>query len=108
MENLSLIQIKDAVIVAVAIMGAIVLVGNVVKVFKDWGKPRMSEAEWRRGVDSSLKDNGERIETLEDGNRAICKALIALLSHEINGNSIDKLQKALSDLNDYLIERRTP
>ena len=29
---------------------------------------------------------------------------MALLSHEINGNSSDKLQKALSDLNDYLIE----
>ena len=105
MESLSLIQIKDFAIVAIAVMGFIVLVGNVIKVFKEWRQPGMSEAEWRRGVDSSLADNGKRIETLEKGNKAVCKALIAMLSHEINGNSIDKLQTALSELNNYLIER---
>ena len=65
----------------------------------------MSEADWRRDVDMKLGNDNERIKSLEEGNRAICKALMALLSHEINGNSSDKLQKALSDLNDYLIER---
>ena len=105
MDNLSLGQLKDFAIVAIAIMGFIVLLGNVVKVIKEWRKPGMSEAEWRRGVDTSLEDNGKRIETLEKGNKVICKALIAMLSHEINGNSIDKLQNALGDLNDYLIER---
>lgn len=64
----------------------------------------MSEAEWRRSVDTTLTDNNERIEKLEEGNKVICKALIAMLSHEINGNSVDKLQKAMSDLNEYLID----
>lgn len=65
----------------------------------------MSEADWRRDVDDKLGNDNRRIKSLEDGNRVVCKALMALLSHEINGNSNDKLQKALSDLNDYLIER---
>ena len=65
----------------------------------------MSEAEWRRGVDASLKDNTERIDTLEAGNKVICKALLAIMSHEINGNSTDKLQKAMNDLNEYLIDK---
>lgn len=65
----------------------------------------MSEAEWRRDVDDKLDRDNRRIASLEEGNKAICKALIALLSHEINGNSTDKLQKALTDLSDYLIER---
>lgn len=105
MENLTLVQIKDFVIVAVAILAFIVLLGNVIKTIKEWSKPGMSEAEWRRDVDDKLSSDNRRIQKLEDGNRAICKALIALLSHEINGNSKEKLSTALSDLNDYLIER---
>ena len=65
----------------------------------------MSEAEWRKEVDTKLGNDNKRIASLEDGNKAICKALIALLSHEINGNSTDKLQTALSELQNYLIER---
>lgn len=105
MENLTLPQIKDFIIVAVAILAFIVLLGNVVKTLKEWRKPGMSEADWRRDVDDKLGNDNRRIKSLEDGNRVVCKALMALLSHEINGNSNDKLQKALSDLNDYLIER---
>lgn len=105
MENLTLPQIKDFIIVAVAILAFIVLLGNVIKTLRDWRKPGMSEAEWRRDVDGKLDNDNKRIKSLEDGNRVVCKALMALLSHEINGNSNDKLQKALSDLNDYLIER---
>ena len=105
MESLSMIQVKDFAIVAIAIMGFVVLAGNVIKTIKEWRKPGMSEAEWRSEVDRKLGSDNKRIESLEEGNRVICKALMALLSHEINGNSNDKLQKALSDLNDYLIER---
>ena len=105
MENLTMIQLRDFAIVAIAIMGFIVLVGNVVKVIKEWRKPGMSEAEWKRDVDQKLDKDNKRIASLEDGNKVICKALIAMLSHEINGNSIEKLKKAMSDLQDYLIER---
>lgn len=104
MESLTLVQIRDFVIVGLAILAFIVLMGNVIKTIKEWRKPGMSEAEWRRSVDTTLTDNNERIEKLEEGNKVICKALIAMLSHEINGNSVDKLQKAMSDLNEYLID----
>ena len=105
MENLTLTQIKDFVIVLVAILAFLVLLGNVIKTIKGWREPGMTEQEWRRDVDSKLDRDNRRIESLEEGNRVICKALIALLSHEINGNSSDKLQRALEALNEYLIER---
>ncbi len=105
MGELTLPQIKDFIIVLVALLAFVVLVGNVVKTVKEWRKPGMSETEWRRDVNDKLDKDNKRIASLEDGNKVICKALMALLSHEINGNSNDKLQKALSDLNDYLIDR---
>ena len=56
-------------------------------------------------MDEKLGKDNKRIASLEEGNRVICRALMALLSHEINGNSNEKLVKALADLNDYLIEK---
>ena len=106
MESLTLTQIRDFVIVMLALLAFIVLLGNAWKTIREWRKPGMSEAEWRRDVDDKLGNDNKRIASLEEGNRVICKALMALLSHEINGNSSDKLQKAYSDLNDYLIERK--
>jgi len=105
MDELTIPQIRDFVIVLVAILAFIVLLGNVAKTVKDWRKPSMDEQEWKRQTDQKLDSDNKRIKTLEEGNKAVCKALIALLSHEINGNSIDKLQKAMSDLQEYLIER---
>ena len=105
MDELTVLQVRDFAIVAIAIMGFVVLLGNVVKTIREWRKPGMSEAEWRRDVDDKLDRDNRRIASLEEGNKAICRALMALLSHEINGNSTDKLQKALTDLSDYLIER---
>ena len=105
MENLTVIQIRDFAIVAIALMGFVILLGNVIKTIKEWSKPGLSEREWKQNVDSTLTDNSERIESLEEGNRIICKALLAIMSHEINGNSIDKLQKAYDDMNDYLVDK---
>lgn len=105
MEKLTLVEVRDFMVVFVAILAFIVLIGNVIKTIKEWRKPGMSEAEWRREIDDKLDKDNKRIKSLEDGNRVICKGLLALLSHEINGNSTDKLQAAMTALSDYLIER---
>ena len=101
MEQITLVQIRDFGIVFLAILAFIVLIGNVVKTVKEWVSPGRS---WKAEMDESMKDNTERIKSLEDGNRLVMKALVAIMNHEINGNSIDKLQKALGELNDYLID----
>ena len=59
MEDLTMLQLRDFAIVAIAIMGFIVLLGNVIKVIKDWRKPGMSEAKWREDVNRQLGDNSE-------------------------------------------------
>ena len=75
MENLTLAQIKDFAIVFLAVLAFIVLVGNVVKTINEWRKPGMSEAEWRREVDRKLGSDNERIKSLEDGNKVVCRHL---------------------------------
>ena len=101
MESLTLNQIRDFAVVFLAILAFIVLLGNVIKTVKEWVSPGKN---WKTEMDESMKDNTERIKKLEDGNRLIMKAMMAMLSHEINGNSIDKLQQSLGELNNYLID----
>lgn len=55
--------------------------------------------------DELFKNDLNRFEGLEEGNRVTQRAILALLSHGIDGNDIEGLRKAKDDLQQYLIER---
>jgi hypothetical protein len=46
-----------------------------------------------------------RIDSLEEGNRVTQRAILALLSHGIDGNEIEEMRIAKNELQDYLIKR---
>lgn len=50
------------------------------------------------------RDN-RRLNSLDEGNRVTQQALLALMSHAINGNDVDKLSRAKDDLESYLINK---
>jgi hypothetical protein len=105
METLTLAQVRDALIVLLAVMAFVVLLGNTIKTIKGWTKPVNDLEEWRKDVNTKLdKDNG-RLNDLEEGNKVICRGILALLSHEINGNSKEKLINSQKEITDYLINR---
>lgn len=59
-------------------------------------------------VDSHTKmldNDNKRFMELEGATKIQNRVLLALVSHEINGNSIDKLKEAKSDLEEYLINK---
>ena len=105
MDNLTLAQIRDAVIVLLAVMAFIVLLGNVIKTIKGWTKPLNDMESWREDVNTKLDKDNKRLNDLEEGNRVICRGILALLSHEINGNSKEKLMNSQKEITDYLINR---
>lgn len=47
----------------------------------------------------------KRLDSLDEGNRVTQQALLALMSHAINGNDVEKLTRAKDDLESYLINR---
>ena len=105
MENVTMIQIKDFIIVLLALAGAVVLIGNVIKTFKEWKKPSVDLNEWRKSVDTKLNNDSKRLSAIEEGNKVITRGLLAMISHELNGNSNDKLLASQSEITNYLIER---
>lgn len=56
-------------------------------------------------IKAFLTNDKKRIDSIEDGNRVTQQALLALMSHAINGNDISKLIDARNALEDYLINR---
>ena len=52
-----------------------------------------------------LDSDNKRIKSIEEGNKVTQKALLALMSHALNGNDNDKLLAAKDELERYLIDR---
>jgi len=52
-----------------------------------------------------LNATNARVDRLDSDNKALLHGMSALLSHEVNGNSIDRLQRTNAAMNNYLIDR---
>ena len=61
--------------------------------------------EWRRTVDGKLDKDKGRLDNIEAGDRAIQRALLALLDHGIDGNNVEQMQHAKEELQNHLINR---
>lgn len=105
MDKLNLQEIRDFVIVFMALLAFIVLVWNAIKALREMRKPHDDMQAWRRDVNTKLTNDNARLNELEEGNKVICRGILAMLSHEINGNSNDKLVASQQEITNYLIDR---
>jgi hypothetical protein len=86
----------------ITISGAISVL---IKVYNNYRNPDKQRDEAIKLHEEYLENDKRKIEQLEEGNRITMQALLALMSHAINGNDIDKLKEAKEELQDYLIKR---
>lgn len=61
--------------------------------------------EWRKSVDQKLENDNRRIIKQADSDRITQRAMLALLSHGIDGNHIDQMVKARDALQEHLINQ---
>lgn len=52
-----------------------------------------------------LKSDRQRLTALEEQQRIMLRALMAMLSHEVNGNSVDKLRASVAEIQEFLIRK---
>lgn len=100
-------EIQTFFVVLLAICGAITTLGGVINLFLNWHKQSRITRH-----DEALKDHETRIRDLEEKTRdqdgfikVLCNSILALVSHEINGNSTEKLMDAQKELQDFLVNR---
>ena len=100
-------EIKSFFVVLLALCGAISVIGGAANLIINWKK----ESKIARH-DLALKDHEVRIRKLEDNSveqnsftKVLCNSVLALVSHEINGNSLTKLEEAQKELQEFLINK---
>jgi hypothetical protein len=93
----------------ITIAAAFRIVAEAIKKLKE---PEMNQDNKIKDIETKLELHDEylandkaKIESIEAGNKVTQQAILALLSHAINGDSKDQLEKAKNNLTDYLINR---
>jgi hypothetical protein len=67
---------------------------------------RLKKLEDLCAKQSEMQDSTDkRIEALEEGNRVTQEAILALLTHSLDGNEMESMRTAKQKLQEYLIQR---
>ena len=91
--------------VAAALVAFILAVWSLIDHINKARKPKDDLAQWQRETEAKLANDKKSIDSLENGQRVVLRGINAIISHEINGNSLDKLQKSQTEILDYLIDK---
>lgn len=117
MENLTFQQLIGAVAVILVLLGAYKIIMDAIKIHREEKRLRDSpvvklQARVDRH-DELLQKDKDRLDAMEtrmqdmgEQSTIMLRGVLALLSHEINGNSTDKLKDSMTEINDYLIRRK--
>ena len=93
----------------VSVSAAITIIVKVVQKMKAPEKSqneRIAKLEKKmERVDQLFDNDNQRLKALEEGNIITQQSILALLSHAINGNDVDSLKDAKTDLEKYLTRR---
>ena len=108
-QALSFEQLVGTVAVVLLLVGVYNTIMNAIKTARE--EKRLKEQPVNT-LENTVEDHSkklandhERITQLEESNRIIMRALMAVMSHEVNGNSTEKLQNSMNEIQDFLIAR---
>jgi hypothetical protein len=88
-----------------AICGAIITVGGAWTVIKKAREPEAVKSDTIRKHGELLANDNKRLTELEDSTKIMMRSMLAIMSHELDGNHVEQLKKAKEDLEAYLISR---
>lgn len=109
MQNVTFEQLVGLMALALVLIGAYNTVMGAIKTHREEQKrkdaPVNNLEEQVKKHDERLERDHERLNNLEEANRIQMRALMAMLHHEIDGNSIDGLKRSYDEIQKYLIEK---
>ena len=95
-------QLITTVEVVLVIFAAIITIDKVIDIIKKWRSPG-TDINKKLAVDKERLDHHENaIKDLQDGNKALCAGILALLDHELHNGNSDEMQKARDGIMEYL------
>lgn len=117
MQTLTFEQLIGAVVVILIFVGAYSTLMNAIRTAREEKRLKNSPITELQGRvsrhDELLQKDKDRLDSIEarigdmgTESTIMLRGVRALLSHEVNGNSTDKLEASLSEIDDYLIRRK--
>jgi hypothetical protein len=109
-------QVLESMQTAITIMTVLNLawtIGNIISVIVTKVKApnvrqdgRITSLETRTDrIEKHLDNDNKRLQEIEKGNRITQQSILALMRHAIDGNNIDQLREAESNMQEYLIQK---
>ena len=109
MATVTFEQLVGLMAVALVLIGAYNTVMSAIKTHREEKKRKdapVNTLETKMNEhEDKLKRDHERLNELEESNRIIMRALMAMLSHEIHGNSDEQLKASFDEIQKFLIEK---
>ena len=105
MDKITADMIMTFLVVAAALVGFILAVWTLADKIRAARKPHDDLARWQDDIKVKLKTDKERIDDLEKGQGVMLRGINAIISHEINGNSTQKLKDSQEEIINYLTGR---
>lgn len=95
---------KEAIEVILFASGVIVAVGGATAVIVRWITPAIRFRERFNNMEREQCQVKEELKEVRAMSSLMCKGMLAILDHEVTGNSIDKLKSVKDELRNYLTE----
>lgn len=101
--------ITQLIQIFLTICGAIITIGGaaaiITKIIDKQKKPDKDRDEIIKKHTEMLDNDNRRLKKLEEDDRLILESLLALMSHELDGNHTDQLRKVHDKLKEHLVTR---
>lgn len=105
MEQPIIFTMTDIVWLAGAIVTISAAVAVIVRLVTKILKPNQKQDERLEELESRSKSDAERLARIEESTAIMQRALLALLAHGIDGNDVEAMKDAKTELTNYLINR---
>ena len=109
MADITFEKLVGMMVVALVLIGAYNTIMTAIKTHREETRRRNAPVDNLETTiqkhDERLKNDHERLTDLEKANRIQMRALMAMLHHEIDGNSTDGLKKSYAEIQQYLIDK---
>lgn len=93
----------------VTLCGSLVTIGGagaiIMKYVDKRKEPDTHRDQMLEAHEEYLKRDNERLAELEASNKIIMKSLLAIMTHELDGNHTEQLSEAKRNIENYLINR---
>lgn len=94
------------------LMAFIASTWGLVKIWKEIKKPDMDTRNKVEKHGAYLDNDNRAIKKLQSDqndleltNKMICKCLLAMMDHELDGNSVEKLKQTRDDLREFIVDK---